>query len=123
MRGYGYGFPRMSLPGDSLNKGKTRGRSITRLALGIESRQGPASMLDEGSELREGYGRSKGENLTGDRLGTVYRPLGAGIADGRSRGPEAVRSLRWARPGRHKPVYGDARLEARSSLGDSGGAL
>src|SRR5215212_8235204 len=41
----------------------------------------------------------------GDRLGTVHRALGAGIPYGRSRGPEAVRSLRRARPGGHKPVF------------------
>src|SRR5215208_1512360 len=59
----------------------------------------------------------------GERFGGVGRALGAGIAVGRSRGSEAVRDLRRARPGGHKRFYGDAGVASGAPLGVPGGAL
>src|SRR5215203_914006 len=94
---------------------------INWLVQGIECRKAPESLPDEGGKAREGYGRSAGTYLEGQRIGTNGRPRGARLSNGRPRGPEALRVFRRTGVGGHQWLYGDARHAAGTPLGLSCG--
>src|SRR5215213_2097283 len=93
---------------------------INWLVQGIECRKAPESLPDEGGKAREGYGRSAGAYLEGQRIGTNGRPRGARLSNGRPRGPEALRVFRRTGVGGHQWLYGDARHAAGTPLGPLG---